>query len=335
MNNISKNFLDRIDSFSNIKILLEKVLDIYQKPKLKNYKVLEIGYEDFNVIVKTEKNNYFLKIFHNSRDNEEINSVVDRIVTAVNSNVQTPFIYKNPRTNNYWTTLIIGQSHFRLCLMQYINGHNFFSFHEKPSHQELIQIAQIAAKVNQTNHQPKFVYDTWAITSFLQEFKKKEKYLKGKDLDDVRCVYDEFINFNFDALPKSFVHGDIMSTNILKDQKNNLWLIDFSVSNYMARLIEIIVVCGDLALIVGDKEKSLNRIKLVFETWVKLVNATEFEIKSFEMLYKVANAINIMNTNFEIATGNTSAETIMHLEAGRFGMSLIKENMFNGLFCFT
>jgi len=74
---------------------------------------------------------------------------------------------------------------------------------------------------------------------------------------------------------------------------------------------------------------------LVFATWIKLVNATEFEIKSFEMLYKVANAINIMNTNFEIATGNTSAETIMHLEAGRFGMSLIKENMFNGLFCFT
>ena len=126
-----------------------------------------------------------------------------------------------------------------------------------------------------------------------------------------------------------------MSTNLLKDQKNNLWLIDFSVSNYMARLIEIIVVCGDLALIVGNKNESLNRIKLVFATWIKLVNATEFEIKSFEMLYKVANAINIMNTNFEIATGNTSTETIMHLEAGRFGMSLIKENMFNGLFCFT
>jgi len=335
MNKISKGFLDRISPFADIKVLLEEVLNVYQKPKLKDYKVLEIGYEDFNIIVKTEKNNYFLKILHNSRDNEEVNSIVERIITAVKFKVPTPLIYINPKTKNYWTTVTIGQSNFRLCLMQYIDGHDFFSFQKKPSNQELIKIAQIAAKVNQINYQPKFVYDTWAITSFLQEFKKKEKYLKGKDLGIVSKVYNEFINFNYDALPKSFVHGDIMSTNIIKDQKNNLWLIDFSVSNYMARLIEIIVACGDLALIVGNKNESLNRIKLVFENWVKLVNATEFEIKSFEMLYKVANAINIMNTNFEIATGNTSAETMMHLEAGRFGMSLIKENIINELFCFT
>lgn len=328
MNNISKRYSDRIDTIDDIKTLIEEVLNIYQKTSLKEYKVLEIGYEDFNVIIKTNSDNFFLKVFNNSRDDKEVKSIIERIIAAVKVGVPTPDIYKNPKTNNYLTTISINQSRFRLCLMQYIDGHDFFSLQEKPNNQELIQISQIAAKVSKTDYKPNFVYDSWAIPNFLEEFKKKEQYLKDEDLQIVRSVYDEFSKFDYNSLPKSFVHGDMMSTNMLKDKKNNIWLIDFSVSNYMARLIEVIIICGDLALIINDQEQSLKRLKIVVETWSKIVNATEFEIKSFVMLYKVANAINIMNTNFEIATGNTSDETIMHLNAGRFGMSLIKEIAF-------
>lgn len=328
MNNISKRYSDRIDTIDDVKTLIEEVLNIYQKDSLKEYKVLEIGYEDFNVIIKTNSDNYFLKVFNNSRDDKEVKSIIERIIAAVKVGVPTPDIYKNPKTNNYLTIATIKQSRFRLCLMQYIDGHDFFSLKEKPNNQELIQISQIAAKVSKTDYKPKFVYDSWAIPSFLEEFKKKEQYLKNDDLQIVCDVYNEFSKFDYDSLPKSFVHGDMMSTNMLKDRKNNIWLIDFSVSNYMARLIEVIIICGDLALIVNNKEQSLKRLKIVFKTWSKMVNATEFEIKSFVMLYKVANAINIMNTNFEIATGNTSDETIMHLNAGRFGMSLIKDITF-------
>lgn len=328
MNNINKRYSDRIDTVDDIKTLIEEVLNIYQKNSLKEYKVLEIGYEDFNVIIKTNSDNYFLKVFNNSRDDKEVETIIERIIAAIKVGVPTPDIYKNPKTNNYLTIATIKQSRFRLCLMQYIGGHDFFSLQEKPNNQELIQIAQIAAKVSKTDYKPKFVYDSWAIPSFLEEFKKKKQYLKNDDLQIVRDVYNEFSKFDYDSLPKSFVHGDMMSTNMLKDRKNNIWLIDFSVSNYMARLIEVIIICGDLALIVNNKEQSLKRLKIVFETWSKIVDATEFEIKSFVMLYKVANAINIMNTNFEITTGNTSNETMMHLEAGRFGMSLIKDLRF-------
>ncbi len=327
MDSVDKRYSDRIDSIENIQTLIEEVLKIYEKPELEKYKILEIGYEDFNVIVETKIDNYFLKIFRNSRDDNEVENMVERIIAATKVGVSTPIVYKNPKTNKYWTEIKIDKSRFRLCLMQHINGQDFFSLHQKPNNEELLQIAQIAAQVSKTDYKPTFVYDSWAITSFLQEFEKKEKYLKGKDLKIVREVYDEFSKFDYNALPKSFVHGDMMSTNMLKDKNEKIWLIDFSVSNFTARLNEIIVICGDLGLIINDKEQSVNRLKLVFETWAKLVDATKFEIESFEMLYKVANAINIMNTNFEIETGNTSDETMMHLEAGRFGINLIKEKL--------
>ena len=61
-----------------------------------------------------------------------------------------------------------------------------------------------------------------------------------------------------------------------------------------------------------------------FEHWCSEVNATQLEKDSFLMLFEVANAINVLNPLYEIATGNDSDETKMHLNAGIFGLSLFK-----------
>ncbi len=52
------------------------------------------------------------------------------------------------------------------------------------------------------------------------------------------------------------------------------------------------------------------------------VEATSLEIKSFKILFNVANAINVINASYEKHIGNMSEETEMHLNAGLFGLSL-------------
>ena len=119
------------------------------------------------------------------------------------------------------------------------------------------------------------------------------------------------------------MHGDITSTNVLRDKAGKLWLIDFSVSNYMARIIEILIICDDLALVVGEKEKSKERVRLCFDLWCRKVNATIFERESFPLLFAVANAINVMNTEIERQEGMDSEENIMNMRQGLWGLSLL------------
>ena len=114
------------------------------------------------------------------------------------------------------------------------------------------------------------------------------------------------------------------STNLMVDKNNKIWVIDFSVSNYTARLNEIVVICDDVAMIYGNKEESEKRIMTAFEQWCDEVNATQLEKDSFQMLFEVANAINVLNPLYEIATGNDSEETKMHLNVGIFGLFLFK-----------
>jgi len=48
----------------------------------------------------------------------------------------------------------------------------------------------------------------------------------------VQPLVKEFENLGIEELPHCFVHGDIITTNVMRDSTDQLWIIDFSVSNY-------------------------------------------------------------------------------------------------------
>lgn len=316
-------FFKRIDKIDDINILSRKVCKLYNLGNLIDTKVIEIGYEDFNAIIDTETGKYLMKVFSNSRDDEEAKDCVNRADIAGINNVATPKVYENLNGEKF-SIVHIGKLRFKLALIQYINGLDFLNLKEKPSMLELEKIVDIAARLSKIKYTPPFIYDSWAISSFCQEFEKKREYISNEYLLMIEPVYKKFKEFNYDALPKAFVHGDMVTTNMMRDNNGKVWLIDFSVSNYTARLKEIAVICDDIALVVGNKEESEKRIKHVFELWCQTVDATDFEKESFPLLLTVANSINIMNSLYEKYNGNIADETETYLNAGIFGLSLFK-----------
>ena len=321
--NKNMRYYNRIDEIKDINILSDLICKEYQLGSIKDTYVIEIGYEDFNAILTTSTGKYLMKVFRNSRSDEEVDQCINRSYIAMQNNVKTPKIYKNSE-GNIVTIINHLNSRFRVSVIEYIDGNNFFDLKRKPTLDELMKIVDIGSNLNKIDYKPNFIYDTWAITSFCREFEKKKKYLEEKYLNIVEPIYNKFKKFDYDKLPKAFVHGDMMSTNLMLDKNDDIWVIDFSVSNYTARLNEIVVICDDVALIPNNKEESEMRIKMTFNEWCKKVEASEFEKESFQMLFDVANAINVLNPIYELATGNDSDETKMHLNAGLFALTLFK-----------
>ncbi|MDR0978946.1 MAG: phosphotransferase, partial [Lachnospiraceae bacterium] len=258
------SFYERIDKIENIDILSSEICKEYNLGEFINTTVIETGYEDFNAILETMVGKYFVKVFTNSRDDKEVKEVIDRINVPVMNNIPAPKIYKNSQ-NNLLSILKIGNSRFRVALMEYIDGQNFFELQQKPTDEELSQIVDIATRLSKIDYKPQFIYDSWAITGFCLEFEKKRDYLDNEYIGLLEPIYEKVKQIDYELLPKAYVHGDMMSTNIMKDAKGKLWVIDFSVSNYTTRLNEIAVICHDLALVDGNKEESERRIKYAFE----------------------------------------------------------------------
>ena len=318
---IENRFYDRIDKIDDIGKLSELACREYNLGDYIDTSIIEIGYEDFNAIITTSTGKYFMKVFRNSRDDNEVREVIKRAYVAEQNGVKSPKIYKN-KNGKIVTNINYEDSRFRLAMMQYIDGSNFFELNREATIEELRRISDLGSSMNKIKYKPNFIYDSWAITSFVEELEKKQQYISKEHLKLIQPIYNKFKEFNYSSLPKAFVHGDITQINLMQDKNEEFWAIDFSVSNYTARLNEIIIICNNFAVIPGNKLESEKRIKIAFEQWAKGVNATDLERKSFQLLFDVANAIYLVNPSYETAMGNDSEENKMFFRLGTFGLSL-------------
>lgn len=65
------NFQKRINYQGNLNLILSKVCQDFKIGQYQTYEVVPIGYEDLNLILKTNKGKFFVKIFASFRDEKE------------------------------------------------------------------------------------------------------------------------------------------------------------------------------------------------------------------------------------------------------------------------
>lgn len=130
--------------------------------------------------------------------------------------------------------------------MDYINGQNLFELKTALTDTEMKFLIKQAALINKIKIKPSLVYDHWAITNFLEQYAKKEKYLDRQDNKLIAPLVKIFEELSIETLPHCFVHGDITKTNTLKDTNGRLYIIDFAVANYYPRIQELAVLLCDL-----------------------------------------------------------------------------------------
>ena len=144
-------YYNRIDEIEDINILSDLVCKEYNLGDLKSTFVIEIGYEDFNAVITTIKGKYLMKVFRNSRSDQEVFECINRSWVAEKNQIQTPKIYLNSK-NEIMSIISYKKSRFRVSVIQYIEGKNFFDLNRKTTSKELMKIVEIASKLNKINY---------------------------------------------------------------------------------------------------------------------------------------------------------------------------------------
>lgn len=167
-----------------------------------------------------------------------------------------------------------------------------------------------------------------AIINFEQEYKNKRKYLSEEQKVCFDNILKKFKEINIKKLPKGFVHGDIISTNVMKDINKSLWIIDFAVSNYLPRIIDLAIIACNMCLINDSEEKTIKNISLLLNEYNKYNKLTDYELECFITFYKLANAMHILQTQYIIKTDGDSAENQYWLNEGIVGYSFSDDEKF-------
>lgn len=316
----------RIGYTGSLRDLSETICIGHNLGKLINSEIVKFGYEDFNMAVQTEKGRYFIKIFSKNRDVETSTwgtskrymGIMDH---ASHSGANVPMLIDFNVC--YFSTLAIQNTdlELKLCIMEFIDGDNLYMSNSNLTEGEVKAIAKQAALINKIDLKPEFVYDQWAIVNFAKEFKKKGEYLEARDMELVKPVLEEFSKVKLDSLPHCFVHGDILKTNVVKDKAGKLWIVDFAVSNYYPRIVELAVLACNILFTEGSKEISSSNLKLALKEYEKAIALTEQEHRLLPLFINAAHSMHILSANYEkVMNSNNTKENEYWIRQGRSGL---------------
>lgn len=320
-----RDVYERINNINVLDTILEKICDKYEIGKYLEHKIIQTGYEDFNISILTTKGKYFIKILNKERTDKECQRLAKIYYTARNNNINVPQIYKVK--NDYVLKIKIQNETIRVILMEYIDGINMYESGRKLTLEEIGQVAYQAANIDKINFQVEPYYDEWTLTNFKIEYKKKIELICEEDKEIVTRYYKEFLKLNLDKFPKSYIHADMMNANLIKS-KNKICIIDFSALNYLPRIIELVVIVYGICNS-DNREETIEKINYFLTMYNKENKISKVELENFDVILNAMGAMSIMQASFIKANGNNFEENQYWLDVGKkvIDLNLRKEEI--------
>lgn len=309
---------ERINLNFDLSIISESICKEYGFGQFVSNEIITVGYEDFNYILCTSIGKYCVKIFNKDRTLKDCNSYIDRIKLSSEIGVNSPKPYYHKDEILY--VFVNNDTEFRLCVFEFIDGSNFYDLNTIPTENEIKDLIRQMALIHKAKLDSKFIYDSWTLTNFKEEYEKKKQYLEEKDriiVDDLRNKFD---TVDFDKLEHTFVHGDIVSSNVMKDKTGRLWIIDYAVSNYLPRIVDLAVSAYNLCTDPNSYENTLNSVRLIISEYEKYNKLSDYEKEAFPIFFELGNGMGLLQTSYQKAIGNGSEENEFWLDVSRKGI---------------
>jgi Ser/Thr protein kinase RdoA (MazF antagonist) len=312
------DFQKRIDYQGDLSEVVHLVCNDYSLGDYKRNSIIPVGYEDLNLKLETSQGIFFVKIFASFRTLKDCQNYIEVITKALEAGVSCPGL-KKFSGGSLWIKELQG-SEVRLCVMDWIEGNSFYDLGTYPNAEEIRLIAREAAKINTIDLKPEFVYDQWAIVNFPKELEKVRSHLIEEEMVMIDKLLDEWKELDIESLPHSLIHGDLISTNVLKVSSNSIMVIDFAVANYSPRVIELAILGCDLLFNPKDPSLFPANWSVALSAYQEILKLTEQELKVLPLFIKVAHTMHIIGAMREKTQGNNSEENEYWLNKGRVGL---------------
>ena len=317
-----EKFFQRISYKGKLEDIGVAVAERYDLGNLLSCRLVSAGYEDFNFVLETTKYTHFVKVFANFRTDQQCLRYIEVMVEAGEEGVSIPKLLQ--AGGEHFHSMIVNDVTLRFCVMEYIDGDTYYDLKRKPNAKEIQFLAHQAARINSIDLKPEFVYDSWAVVNFLNEFQGKSKSLEPEDQQLIEFLVEEYKKIDFEKLPHAFVHGDLIATNVMKDKNGRDWVIDFAVANTYPRIQEIAVLASNMLLDEKSKERSAANLELALKKYQATIKLTPEELNVLPGYIKLAHGMHVLRAGSEkMAEGNGSEENEYWLNQGRTGLGQV------------
>jgi len=314
-----KGVARRLDYTGSLKPVVDRLCDFYGIGKPNNFSVVEVGYEDCNIAIRTRKGKYLAKIFSKVRTPEDVDRYAEIMRRVVDSGVNHPeltrakngdIIYRDRKANG-----------IHMVLMRFVEGKTFLELDRSPDTDELGKVLEQAAMINRIDYQPPYLFDSWAIPNIRLMFDRVQQFISPEDMKLVGEAIFRYDRIPVTSLPHCLVHGDFTKANVIRGDDGQLYILDFSVANWYPRIQELAVITANLLFDKNDSMSLQVKSEMVASEYAEFNPLTEEE-KKYLYPYTLAGvAMEFMGSHQErFIKGNNSEETKYWFNLGREGL---------------
>ncbi len=310
-----KTPVDRLDYSGDLTPIIERICDAYGVGRLTASSIVEVGYEDCNVVIETDQAKYVAKMFAKTRTPEDITRYTATMEKVIQAGVNHPELLT---TDTGETTY--SDSGITLVLMRFVQGESFLELDRSPSDEERNAVLQQAAKINAIDYEPPYLFDSWAIPNIHAMFEKVKQYIQPGDLPLVERAINGYDAIPVGELPHCFVHGDFTKANVIKGPDGKIYILDFSVANRYPRIQELAVIVANLLHDNGEVNLG-QKCEQVADEYNEFNPITNQERKHLPAYALAGVAMEFMGAHQEkFMNGNDTEETDYWLSLGRNGL---------------
>jgi Ser/Thr protein kinase RdoA (MazF antagonist) len=308
--------IDRLAYTGDLEPVIDRLCAAYGVGTPAGSSVVEVGYEDCNVVVETDQDKYLAKMFAKTRTAEDIERYTTTMQKVVEAGVLHPELLTTGSGEVAYT-----DSGITLVLMRFVEGKTFFELDRAPDVEERKAVLEQAAKVNSIEYKPAYLFDSWAIPNIRAMFEKVRRFVEPDDLKLVEEAMARYEAIPVDDLPYCFVHGDFTKTNVLKGNDGKAYILDFSVANWYPRIQELAVIAANLLYDNGDSSSLEAKCSQVADEYSQFNALTDEERQHLPAYALAGIAMEFMGAHQEKhLNGNDTDETGYWLKLGRQGL---------------
>lgn len=303
----------RIGKEIDIEALSKEICINYKLGEYKRHKLILVGIDDLSYFLDTLKGRYVVKIINYEKTDEDIREFITKSNVITNSNIKAPKLIAHNR--QYLYECDIKEMQIRLVVMEYIDGKDLYSIDKQVTKQDIDKLVDILTSLHQIKEKiENKEYDEYCFMKIKEDYQKTKDILPNSIKTQVEEMIKEFDKIELDKLPKCFIHGDLISSNIMKDKNEDLWVIDFYQSGNGVRILDIVKVLNSVIDNYKYEENTEELEQYFIEEYNKKMPLTSHELEVLPTLRKIDVCTGIMMETFDALEGRDNEENQYWLE---------------------
>jgi Ser/Thr protein kinase RdoA (MazF antagonist) len=336
----SPHFAKRLNlNQAEMSTLLNRVVTAYNLGQFIAAKGIEIGYEDVNIILKTNTGKYLLKvlidfILKKPRSIVASRRYVETMESFRADGIPVPKLYpvvnvsqKEQTLDTYLLQQQLPHNHqpVWMLVMEFFAGNDFIK--QPPTIEDIKTVAKYLAKINNSKLERQPAYDPWQPHYFLRSYKESADLLKEPAKSLIQDLLENFKKIDQKKLPKSVIHADFMRNNLLKNNRGQYCLLDFGVVNFGPRITDLAVFLAGFCMNPYD---SLEKNRLAYQAGLTAydqeIHLTAYEKTHLVTMVQAAYACFYMPALYEkMLENNQTAENDYWIGVGETGLIMIQQ----------